>query len=66
MALTLAAPAILLMAALVAMQYSEGEQRFATQLTAMTRALSLAYSIELLGATLVVANMFLDVFFFEG
>lgn len=42
MALTLAAPAILLMAALVAMQYSEGEQRFATQLTAMTRALSLA------------------------
>ena len=42
MALTLAAPAILLMAALVAMQYSEGERRFATQLTAMTRALSLA------------------------
>ena len=42
MALTLAAPAILLMAALVAMQYSEGQRRFATQLTAMTRALSLA------------------------
>ncbi len=42
MALTLAAPAILLMAALVAMQYSEGQQRFATQLIAMTRALSLA------------------------
>jgi len=42
MALTLAAPAILLMGALVAMQYAEGEQRFATQLIAMTRALSLA------------------------
>ncbi|PIB91924.1 sensor histidine kinase [Caulobacter sp. FWC2] len=42
MALTLAAPAILLMGALVAMQYSEGQRRFATQLTAMTRALSLA------------------------
>jgi two-component sensor histidine kinase len=42
MALTLAAPAILLMAALVAMQYSEGQRRFATQLTAMTRALTLA------------------------
>jgi len=42
MALTLAAPAILLMGVLVAMQYSEGQRRFATQLTAMTRALSLA------------------------
>jgi len=42
MALMLAAPAILLMGALVAMQYSEGQRRFATQLTAMTRALSLA------------------------
>jgi two-component sensor histidine kinase len=42
MALTLAAPAILLMGALVAMQYSEGQRRFAMQLTAMTRALSLA------------------------
>ena len=42
MALTLAAPAILLMAALLAAQYSQGRQRFATQLTAMTRALSLA------------------------
>jgi two-component sensor histidine kinase len=42
MALTLAAPAILLMGALVAMQYTEGQRRFATQLTAMTRALSLA------------------------
>ncbi|WP_297511591.1 HWE histidine kinase domain-containing protein [uncultured Caulobacter sp.] len=42
MALTLAAPAILLMAALVAVQFSEGQRRFATQLTAMTRALSLA------------------------
>lgn len=42
MALTLAAPAILLMGALVAMQYSEGQRRFAVQLTAMTRALSLA------------------------
>ncbi|HWU78905.1 MAG TPA: sensor histidine kinase, partial [Caulobacter sp.] len=42
MALTLAAPAILLMGALVAMQYGEGERRFSTQLVAMTRALSLA------------------------
>lgn len=42
MALTLAAPAILLMGALVAMQYGEGQRRFATQLVAMTRALSLA------------------------
>jgi two-component sensor histidine kinase len=42
MALTLAAPAILLMGALVGMQYSEGQRRFATQLIAMTRALSLA------------------------
>jgi len=42
MALTLAAPAILLMGALVANQYAEGQRRFATQLTAMTRALSLA------------------------
>ena len=42
MALTLAAPAILLMGALVAMQYTEGQRRFATQLTAMTGALSLA------------------------
>lgn len=42
MALTLAAPAILLMGVLVAMQYTEGQRRFATQLTAMTRALSLA------------------------
>jgi len=42
MALTLAAPAIMLMGALVAMQYSEGQRRFATQLIAMTRALSLA------------------------
>lgn len=42
MALTLAAPAILLMGALVAMQYGEGQRRFSTQLVAMTRALSLA------------------------
>lgn len=42
MALTLAAPAILLMGALVANQYAEGQRRFATQLTSMTRALSLA------------------------
>ena len=42
MALTLAAPAILLMGALVAMQYAEGQRRFSTQLIAMTRALSLA------------------------
>jgi len=42
MALTLAAPAILLMGALVATQYAEGQRRFATQLAAMTRALSLA------------------------
>ncbi|USQ93844.1 sensor histidine kinase [Caulobacter sp. RL271] len=42
MALTLAAPAILLMGALVAMQYNEGQRRFSTQLVAMTRALSLA------------------------
>ena len=42
MALTLAAPAILLMAALVAMQYTEGQRRFATQLVTTTRALSLA------------------------
>jgi len=42
MALTLAAPAILLMGLLVATQYAEGQRRFATQLTAMTRALSLA------------------------
>lgn len=42
MALTLAAPAILLMGALVAMQYSEGQRRFATQLVTTTRALSLA------------------------
>jgi two-component sensor histidine kinase len=42
MALTLAAPAILLMAALVGMQYAEGQRRFATQLIATTRALSLA------------------------
>lgn len=42
MALTLAAPAILLMGALVAVQYGEGQRRFATQLVAMTRALSLA------------------------
>ena len=42
MALTLAAPAILLMAALVAMQYDEGQRRFATQLVTTTRALSLA------------------------
>lgn len=42
MALTLATPAILLMGLLVATQYAEGQRRFATQLTAMTRALSLA------------------------
>jgi two-component sensor histidine kinase len=42
MALTLAAPAILLMGALVSMQYAEGQRRFSTQLIAMTRALSLA------------------------
>jgi len=42
MALMLAAPAILLMGALVATQYAEGQRRFSTQLTAMTRALSLA------------------------
>ena len=42
MALTLTAPAILLMGLLVATQYAEGQRRFATQLTAMTRALSLA------------------------
>jgi two-component sensor histidine kinase len=42
MALTLAVPAILLMGALVAVQYGEGQRRFATQLVAMTRALSLA------------------------
>lgn len=42
MALTLAAPAILLMGALVATQYAESQRRFDTQLTAMTRALSLA------------------------
>lgn len=42
MALTLAAPAILLMAALVAMQYTEGQRRFTSQLVTTTRALSLA------------------------
>ena len=42
MALTLAAPAILLMGALAAQQYAEGQRRFSTQLIAMTRALSLA------------------------
>ncbi|MCY1647689.1 sensor histidine kinase [Caulobacter sp. SL161] len=42
MALTLAAPAILLMAALVAVQYTEGQRRFAAQLVTTTRALSLA------------------------
>ncbi|MET3665642.1 two-component sensor histidine kinase [Caulobacter sp. 1776] len=42
MALTLAAPAILLMGALVAVQYGESQRRFSTQLVGMTRALSLA------------------------
>ena len=42
MALTLAAPAILLMGALVTQQYAESQRRFSTQLIAMTRALSLA------------------------
>lgn len=42
MAFALAAPAILLMTVLVSAQYAEGQRRFATQLTAMTRALALA------------------------
>jgi two-component sensor histidine kinase len=42
MALALAAPAILLMIVLATAQYAEGQRRFATQLTAMTRALALA------------------------
>jgi two-component sensor histidine kinase len=42
MALTLAAPAILLMAVLVVVQVNESRQRFNTQLQATTHALSLA------------------------
>lgn len=42
MALTLAAPAILLMGVLVATQYAEGQRRFGDQLTTTTRALAIA------------------------
>ncbi|PZR36243.1 sensor histidine kinase [Caulobacter segnis] len=42
MALTLAAPAILLMGVLVATQYAEGHRRFGAQLTSTTRALAIA------------------------